>query len=154
MLVASAMLLHSAVPEDAYLSFTSRSHLVSAGARLAWLEETRGIVNVVGCDVRTECTPQNLTNYTDGDGIAIGQLTFGDDGKTLLFTRAQEAGVDATSAVEPISHTTFAIRWPSSPAPKPAPIVIAPHVLASLHAGCAIPKPIEVAATLSSSLIL
>ena len=111
-------------PEDAYLSFTSRSHLVSAGTRLAWLEERRGIVNVVGCDANTKCVPQNLTHYTDGDGIAISQLTFGDDGKTLLYTRAQEGGVDATSAVEPLTHTTFAIHWQS-----PAPIAIAPHVL-------------------------
>ena len=59
---------------DDYLSFPTRSSLVSSGTWLAWLEETRGTVNVLGCEL-PKCTPKWLTNYTAADAIAISSVS-------------------------------------------------------------------------------
>ena len=110
------------VPEDDFQAFTTRSSLVTAGARLAWLEETRGTVNIFGCAL-PKCTPQRLTNYDDADGISISSLSIGERGDTLLFDRGQEADVVATSAVSPIARSTYALTWPPAGSASPPRLI-------------------------------
>ena len=79
-------------------------------------DSTRGTVNVFGgCSpYNTTCERgvQQITNYTDADGIVISGLTLDTSGKRLLYVRGQAAGGNAASAAVPLTRATFAVPGP------------------------------------------
>lgn len=58
-----------------YLSYTSRSHLVSDGQELlAWAESTRGVVNIFSAQMGSHHTPLKLSSHAEDDGTVIDSL--------------------------------------------------------------------------------
>ena len=113
------------LPEDAFLSFTTRSYLVTAGAKLAWLEELRGVTNIIGCTLPS-CEPRKLTNYTSEDGGAvIDHLALSEDGATVLYSRGEEAAVNPSSAAAPLVRRSYSLAFASGALPT----ALAPYSL-------------------------
>ena len=54
------------------LAFTIRTHLVGFSTMLAWVETTRGVINIFGAEVGG--APRALTNFSADDGATISGL--------------------------------------------------------------------------------
>ena len=120
--------------EDDFLSFTSRTSLVSScagGSHLAWVETFRGTSNVVGANIiASGSKPMALTNYSDDDGISIEALMMSDDGMRLLYTRATPSDTNPASSADPMTQrTTYSLKCDDVYNGMCTPEVVAPHML-------------------------
>lgn len=79
-----------------------------AGNRLAWVQNERGVRNVMLAQA-PEFTPKKLTAFTEDDGQELGQLEWTPDGQTLFFCRGGAAN-RAGEIPNPTSHPAGAER--------------------------------------------
>jgi len=93
MLVAfSVQAQQTSLSLDGLLSapFPTELTAAPAGNRLAWVQNERGVRNVVTAQA-PEFTVKKLTSFSEDDGQEISQLTWTPDGQTLFFCRGGAA---------------------------------------------------------------
>ena len=87
----------------------------SSGNRVAWTLNEQGKRNVWVAE-GPEFAARRLTPYTEDDGAELSELSFSDDGKTLIYVRGQGKNVSGQYA-NPTSNSTgaqmtlWAIDW-------------------------------------------
>jgi len=71
------------------LAYPFIDHLTAAphGGRIAWMRNVGGVRNIWVAEGASGWAPRQVTQFKDDDGQELTQLTFSDDGQTLLFVR-------------------------------------------------------------------
>ena len=77
---------------EQYLDYSFPSNIIAAkkSEKLAWVQNKAGVRNVWFAEIKSatgEVRTRKLTNYTQDDGQAIGQLAFTRDEKALIYVR-------------------------------------------------------------------
>jgi dipeptidyl aminopeptidase/acylaminoacyl peptidase len=88
--------------------FPSELTAAPTGNRVAWVQNARGVRNVLLAQA-PDFTPRPLTAFTDDDGQELSQLTWTPDGQTLFFVRGG-APNRAGDIPNPTSHPAGAER--------------------------------------------
>ena len=78
---------------ESLLSFPFPNELAvsPAGSTVAWTFDERGVRNIYaadGPDFKVRC----VTSYTSDDGQELTNLSFSDDGKTIVYVRGGDHG--------------------------------------------------------------
>ncbi|HET7617505.1 MAG TPA: prolyl oligopeptidase family serine peptidase, partial [Vicinamibacterales bacterium] len=78
---------------DQVLSYPFPDNLTAApsGARIAWTFSERGVRNIYVADA-PDFTPRKVTPYTEDDGQELTNLSFTDDGGTIVYVRGGDHG--------------------------------------------------------------
>ena len=78
---------------DQILNFPFPENLVAApaGNRVAWTFNERGARNIYVADA-PEFQPRKITSYDRDDGQELSNLTFSDDGRTIVYVRGGDHG--------------------------------------------------------------
>jgi len=91
-ILVSAALARADVPFtiDQVLGSSFPTHLTAAaaGRRVAWVSNTRGVINVLIAEP-PDYTARKITNYTEDDGQDIVELHWTPDGLALVFVRGE-----------------------------------------------------------------
>src|SRR5689334_20003369 len=87
------------------LAYPFVDHLTAAphGGRIAWMRNVDGVRNIWVADAASGWAPRQVTQFKADDGQELTQLTFSDDGATLLFVRGgdHDANWPAKGGLQP-----------------------------------------------------
>lgn len=77
------------------LSYPFPSEMIAApaGSTIAWTFNERGVRNIYAADA-PDFKPRRVTAYKDDDGQELTNLTFSDDGKTIVYVRGGNHGAN------------------------------------------------------------
>jgi dipeptidyl aminopeptidase/acylaminoacyl peptidase len=78
---------------DKILSFPSPENLIAshAGSTIAWTFNERGVRNIYVADA-PDFKARRITGYSEDDGQELTQLSFSNDGKTVIYVRGGDHG--------------------------------------------------------------
>jgi dipeptidyl aminopeptidase/acylaminoacyl peptidase len=78
---------------DQILGFPSPDNLIAApsGSAIAWTLNERGVRNIYVAEF-PRLEPRRLTSYKDDDGQELTQLSFSNDGQTIVYVRGGDHG--------------------------------------------------------------
>src|SRR5436309_14365603 len=84
------------------LGFPSAENLVASpvGSAVAWTFNERGVRNVYVAE-GPDFTSRRITSYAEDDGQELTQLSFSDDGKTIVFVRGGDHGSNRQGEAPP-----------------------------------------------------
>src|SRR5205809_7690942 len=84
------------------LGFPSPENLVASpvGSAVAWTFNERGARNIYVAE-GPDFTSRRITSYAEDDGQELTQLSFSDDGKTIVFVRGGDHGSNRQGEVPP-----------------------------------------------------
>ena len=84
------------------LGFPSPENLVASpvGSAVAWTFNERGVRNIYVAE-GPDFTSRRITSYAEDDGQELTQLSFSDDGKTIVFVRGGDHGSNRQGEAPP-----------------------------------------------------